>query len=42
MDGPVVPSAFPSWRFLCHVWPIRAIEPSEPQEQKPVQETLSF
>ncbi|TFK85988.1 hypothetical protein K466DRAFT_551213 [Polyporus arcularius HHB13444] len=39
----LMPSAFPSWRFLCHLWPIRAIERisfSEPQEQKPVQETL--
>ncbi|KAI0715923.1 hypothetical protein C8T65DRAFT_642909 [Cerioporus squamosus] len=36
-------SAFPSWRFLCHLWPIRAVERvsfSAPQEQKPVQETL--
>ncbi len=43
MDSPVVSSAFPSWRFLCHLWPIRAIERisfSEPQEQEPVQETL--
>ncbi|RPD60371.1 hypothetical protein L226DRAFT_574356 [Lentinus tigrinus ALCF2SS1-7] len=36
-------SAFPSWRFLCHLWPIRAVERvsfSAPQDQTPVQETL--